>query len=613
MVLTPITREEYYLAKLGGQDVATPEPVTRIETYLDIICGNSGEILTPITRVEFYLARIAGADVLIPTPILRSEYYLAAIAGEEIDVPEPITRLEHFMYEWLNSGSSGTLVTVTGVSPLALVNALAKPIKSLTQFGKCVQNGTPTPDSPVDILCNNGALRFGVTGKNIFNESTEQSGRLNDDGTVTASSAMFVSGFFSVKPSTAYTLSYISGSQNQYRRLCGYSSADEQDFTTLLRKINKADGGDVGEKVSFTFTTDASTLFVRLSAWFNDTEIQIEEGQTATIYEPYTEGIYTDGTSEVLTVSGINLLDPSTSNIKIGQQVTASGEITTAYPNNWRSDYIPVVGGKTYAFWGRAKADDTISAYNRINWYTADKTNISPRPSYTVDTVTVGTAPSNAAFAMLSCSCFKSDAAITRENFDEFNWMFAETSAEIPYQPYVTPQTVSDISMLLGVGNYKDEAELISGLLTHNVGIKVLDGTEGWREHTAAYSTLLEYADINAGDACICTHYIGAIPDMGISGQPNMSAKAGYKNNPPNDIRLYIKDSSFATINDFTAFLAAQYANGTPVIVLYPLAEETTEQTTAHSLHSYNGTTIVDATSEVAPVNLSAEYIAEVG
>ena len=56
---------------------------------------------------------------------------------------------------WLNyvaaGGSSGTITTVTGVSPLTLANALAKPIKELIQYGKCV-----TEDG--DIYCNNGKL-----------------------------------------------------------------------------------------------------------------------------------------------------------------------------------------------------------------------------------------------------------------------------------------------------------------------------------------------------------------------------------------------------------------------------------------------------------------------
>lgn len=46
---------------------------------------------------------------------------------------------------------NGVTTTVTGVSPLALINALAKPIKKLVQYGKCT-----TIDD--EIYCNNGKL-----------------------------------------------------------------------------------------------------------------------------------------------------------------------------------------------------------------------------------------------------------------------------------------------------------------------------------------------------------------------------------------------------------------------------------------------------------------------
>lgn len=40
--LTPITREEHFLAKAGGQDVTTPTPITRRETFLQGIIDASG-------------------------------------------------------------------------------------------------------------------------------------------------------------------------------------------------------------------------------------------------------------------------------------------------------------------------------------------------------------------------------------------------------------------------------------------------------------------------------------------------------------------------------------------------------------------------------------------
>lgn len=56
------------------------------------------------------------------------------------------------------SGGGGTSTTISGTAPLILPNALKKPITSLIQYGEVEQDGTPTPASPVDIVCNNGTL-----------------------------------------------------------------------------------------------------------------------------------------------------------------------------------------------------------------------------------------------------------------------------------------------------------------------------------------------------------------------------------------------------------------------------------------------------------------------
>lgn len=157
--LNPIERKEFFLAKLGGQEVTPPDAVTRIERYLqDIIDGNASTI-PPVTRIEYYLAKISGADVEVPDPETRTEYYLAKIAGMDVEQPDPITRLDYFFAQWIETGG-GVLETVTGNAPITLANALAKAIVSLTQYGLCAQASTPTPSSPVDIKCNNGVLKL---------------------------------------------------------------------------------------------------------------------------------------------------------------------------------------------------------------------------------------------------------------------------------------------------------------------------------------------------------------------------------------------------------------------------------------------------------------------
>ena len=48
-------------------------------------------------------------------------------------------------------------VLLSGVSPLTLLNAVS--LNYIKAFGKCEQDGTPTPAIPVDIIANNGAIK----------------------------------------------------------------------------------------------------------------------------------------------------------------------------------------------------------------------------------------------------------------------------------------------------------------------------------------------------------------------------------------------------------------------------------------------------------------------
>ena len=58
------------------------------------------------------------------------------------------------------SGVEWDWETVSGTLPLSLDMALKKGLQSLTQYGAISQASTPSPSSPQEIVCNNGALRM---------------------------------------------------------------------------------------------------------------------------------------------------------------------------------------------------------------------------------------------------------------------------------------------------------------------------------------------------------------------------------------------------------------------------------------------------------------------
>lgn len=142
--MEPITREEYYLAKIAGTyEGKTPKPVTNDEYYLATMAGDySGNTPQPVTRLQYYMAKVAGVwDGSIPAPVTRLEYYWAAIANGEGKVFPPVTREEHFLV--LVADAYSVVLTVVTGNPALLENSKGnRGLESLTLYGKSTQMNT---------------------------------------------------------------------------------------------------------------------------------------------------------------------------------------------------------------------------------------------------------------------------------------------------------------------------------------------------------------------------------------------------------------------------------------------------------------------------------------
>lgn len=144
-----------------------------------------------------------------------------------------------------------------------------------------------------------------------------------------------------------------------------------------------------------------------------------------------------------------------------------------------------------------------------------------------------------------------------------------------------TTQTASVIN-LFSIGAVHDEQDIISGLLTKRVSIKVLDGTETWTTDTfGGYRRMVLQEVLNASSdtlPVLCSHYVSRAADA--RQQPNsiFIASSG-------KLVIYVDSTqNISTVQEFNAWLAV-----TPVIVVYPLAEEATEQTTPQAVNNPGG------------------------
>lgn len=255
--MEPITREEYYLAKIAGTyEGNTPEPVTIEEYYLATMAGDySGNTPQPVTRLQYYMAKVAGVwGGSIPAPVTRLEYYWAAIANGEGTVFPPVTREEHFLV--LVADAYSVVLTVVTGNPALLENSKGnRGLESLTLYGKSTQGSTT------------GAQLFDVS--EVLSEtwlSTEAPVEENAVG-------YWTSGYIPVK-----TGNYICSAKGSSR--CWVYDADKNG----LRYFANSGGSPIPikEGEAFIRVTGANTA--------DPQNFMFNEGNTIKPYEPYTGG-----------------------------------------------------------------------------------------------------------------------------------------------------------------------------------------------------------------------------------------------------------------------------------------------------------------------------------
>ena len=136
---------------------------------------------------------------------------------------------------------------------------------------------------------------------------------------------------------------------------------------------------------------------------------------------------------------------------------------------------------------------------------------------------------------------------------------------------------------LLNIGDCVDIQEILTGAITHNCGVKVFDGTEefldtGVMKCYSWVSNSIKTVSDDPNRLLLCTHF-WSVNDTSL---PDADAREGgvFKTIPTNEptggISFGVMDI-YVTVAAFKSWLAAQYAAGTPVIVVYPLATSTTE------------------------------------
>lgn len=275
--MEPITREEYYLAKIAGTwQGKTPEPVTIEEYYLATMAGDySGNTPQPVTRLQYYMAKAAGVwGGSIPAPVTRLEYYWAAIAGKEGHIPDPVTRQEYLLYA-ISQSNNDVINTVFGTTIIINDAAEDRPFRGVRVFGKSTQRTTT------------GAQLLSIKQEDVANKDG-LSAKVNVDGGIT------VTGTPDKQYATIYGKDIIL-SPGKYYLNGGNGSAGA---VLLKARITFSDGSSKNcANGSFEVTPDTKSVSILIQ--YESATIQsvnytiypmLNKGETALPFEPYTGG-----------------------------------------------------------------------------------------------------------------------------------------------------------------------------------------------------------------------------------------------------------------------------------------------------------------------------------
>lgn len=150
---------------------------------------------------------------------------------------------------------------------------------------------------------------------------------------------------------------------------------------------------------------------------------------------------------------------------------------------------------------------------------------------------------------------------------------FGDTAT--PYEPY-TGQTITlpALASLYGDGTVCDEYDAVSGVETRRWKQVVFDGTENWglsRTESGNNRYFTQAPDAvahNLLSQIVCSHWLSLEPGQTWQDKTGITLSLG---NADKNIWIYDPRFAQADLPTFKAWLAAQYAAGTPVTVVYQL------------------------------------------
>lgn len=186
---------------------------------------------------------------------------------------------------------------IEGTSPLTLENSIRKKFNIFKVSGNTVQNGDPTPETPVPVENVSGEVEVKVENKNLFDKDNANillATYFNRTSILAGVGNRCI--YIPIKPNTTYTIQKMVQLTTSSNRLRLGTTTDIPAVGVTINNYISLSDGSTG--TSLTITTGANDKYLVAAVYYTDSQtsfdtmlssIQIEEGSTATSYEPHEE------------------------------------------------------------------------------------------------------------------------------------------------------------------------------------------------------------------------------------------------------------------------------------------------------------------------------------
>ena len=409
---------------------------------------------------------------------------ISDIKGEQLTQNADIESLQQ-ENERLSRIVSGLPTKNASGTNIVLNDMVKCEIKEISLKGDTLQDGTPTPSSPIDIQSVTGDQTIQCCGKNLFDKnSITNSCWLVENGTISTEHPGYdVSDYIPITPNTQYYKGKNGSPRNKY-----YDENKQALDTSTYQDISI--GGEAG-----TFTTPNNAHYLRITineANADINNLQLEKGNVATPYEEY------QGTNYQVSLASKNLFNINDClrgySYNYGAVGTETIRATAPARITLSPQYaIKVKPNTKYTF--NMNITDFDFAVGELR--SDKKTNGDS--GWQNGSITI-TTKSNTKYIVFNFRK-KNDTQfipITDEQWQDF--LSSEAQLELGEQS--TPFVQYSIIELCKIGKYQDKIYKSNDkwLLEKNIGKFVLNGTQNITYSAIQGTTLLVQVNLNLGN-----------------------------------------------------------------------------------------------------------------